>query len=76
MKTIQLKLNETDLLRFNFLNKMEINLSELEEMIRTEFAKNAVLECNKIAKQVGLSQMNLEEINAEIKAVRNAEVNS
>jgi hypothetical protein len=32
------------------------------------------LESNEIAEQVGLSKMTMDEINAEIKAVRNAKI--
>ena len=41
-----------------------------------EYARKALMECNEIAEQVGLSKMTMDEINAEIKAVRDAKTHS
>lgn len=75
MRIIQLKVSETDFQKYNF-GSMEIKFSDLEELISREYARKAVLECNKIAEEAGLSKMTIEEINAEIKATRDAKVNS
>jgi hypothetical protein len=75
MRTVQIKISETDFQKYN-LGSVEIKFTDLVEMISREYARKALLECNEIAEQVGLSKMTMEEINAEIKSVRNAKTNS
>ena len=76
MKTVQLRVNDTDFQKYNLEIDREIDFSDLVQKISLEYARKALLECNVIAQEVGLSDMTLEEINAEIKAVRNAKNNS
>ena len=71
MRTVQIKVSEKDFQKYN-LGEEEIKFSDLVEAISLEYAKKALLECNDIARQVGLSEMTMEEIDAEIKAVRDA----
>jgi hypothetical protein len=75
MRTVQIKISETDFQKYN-LGSMEIKFTDLVEMISREYARKALLECNQIAEQVGLSKMTIEEINAEIKSVRDAKTHS
>ncbi len=49
-----------------------IPFDELKEKISIEYAREALIKCNQIAKETGLSQLTNDEINAEINAVRNA----
>lgn len=75
MRRIQIKVSETDFLKYNLGNE-EIKFTDLVQMISREYARQALLECNKIAEKVELSKMTLDEINAEIKAVRDAKNHS
>lgn len=75
MRTIQIIISETDLQRYN-LGNQEIKFTDLVEKISLEFARKSLLECNNIAQQAGLSRMTMDEINSEIKAVRDAKNNS
>lgn len=75
MRTVLLKISETDFQKYNF-GSGEIKFSDLVELISREYARRALLESNEIAEQVGLSTMTLDEINAEIKAVRDAKAHS
>lgn len=75
MQTLQIKISNTDIQKYNLENK-EIKFTDLVDLINKEYARKALLECNEIAKQVGLSKMTMDEINAEIKAVRNAKTHS
>lgn len=75
MRTVQIKVSETDFQKYN-LGKEEIKFTDLVEIISREYARKAILECNQIAEQVGLSKMSMAEINAEIKAVRDAKTHS
>ena len=67
MQTVQIKVSETDFQRYN-LGSGEIKFTDLVEVIKQEYARQALLECNEIAEKVGLSKTTLDEINAEIKA--------
>jgi hypothetical protein len=75
MQTIQIKISKTDLQKYN-LESREIKFTDLVDLISREYARKVLLECNEIAKQEGLSEMTIDEINAEIKAVRDAKTHS
>jgi len=75
MRTIQIKVSETDFQKFN-LGSSEIKFSDLVDLISQEYARKALLECNAVAEQVGLSKITMDEINAEIKSVRDAKTRS
>lgn len=74
MQTIQIKISNTDFKKYNFGNE-EIKFTDLVDLISKEYARKALIECNKIAENEGLSEMTLDEINAEINAARNAKAN-
>jgi len=71
MRTVQIKISEADFHRYN-LGSEEIKFTNLVEVIKQEYARQALLECNEIAKKVGLSKMTMDKINA----VRSAKANS
>lgn len=73
MRTIQISISENDFQKYNF-GSGEIKFADLVELISREYAKKALLESNEIAEQVGLLKMTMDEINAEIKAVRDAKI--
>ena len=75
MLTLQIKISETDFQKYN-LESQELKFTDLVDKISLEFARKALIECNDIAEKVGLSTMTIEEINAEIKAVRDAKNHS
>lgn len=75
MQTIRVRISDQDVKRYK-LNGGEMKFTDLVDRISTEYARKSLLECNEIAEQVGLSKMTLDEINAEIKAVRDAKANS
>ena len=64
----------SDFQKYNFGNK-EIKFTDLVDLISQEYARKALLESNEIAEQNDLSIMTMDEINAEIKAVRDAKTN-
>jgi hypothetical protein len=72
MRTLQIKISETDYQKYNLRDK-DVKFTDLVELLSREYARQALLECNEIAEQVGLSKMTMDEINVEIKAVRDAE---
>ena len=75
MRTLQIKVSETDFKKYN-IGSEEIKFTDLVDIISREYARKALLECNSIAEQEGLSKMTMDEINAEIKSVRDAKTHS
>jgi len=75
MQTITIKISNTDFQKYN-LESREIKFTDLVDLISREYARKALLECNEIAKNEGLSEMTMDEINTEIKAVRDAKTDS
>ncbi len=75
MQTIQIKISNTDFQKYN-LGRKELKFSDLVDLISREYARKALLECNEIAEQEGFSKMTIDEINAEINAVRDAKTHS
>lgn len=71
MKNLIVPIDESDYEKFGFRNST-VPFDELKEKISIEYAREALIKCNEIAKETGLSQLTLEDINAEINAVRNA----
>lgn len=75
MRTLQVKISDTDIQRYK-LEGQEIKFTDLVDKISLEYARRSLLEANEIAEKTGLSKMTLDEINAEIKAVRDAKTHS
>ena len=71
MKNLNVSINDFDFSKFGFESD-NISFSDLKEKISIEYAKDALIKCNQIAQSTGLSKLTMDEINAEIKAVRNA----
>jgi len=69
MKTIAVSISENEFEQFGFKSD-SIAFKELLEKISIQLARQAITHCHQIAKETGLSEMTLEEINAEIKEVR------
>ena len=76
MKSLQVNISESDYKKYNFTKGQEIKFPDLVEKINLEYARNALIECNEIAKKTGLSEITLDELNKEINAARNAKNNS
>ena len=70
-KNLNVAIDDLEYDKFGFESD-NITFEELKEKISIEYAKEALLKCNLIAEQTGLSTLTLDEINAEINAVRNA----
>jgi hypothetical protein len=70
MKTLTIEINDLDYSKLG-LNEGALTFNDLKEKISIEYAKEALLKCNQIARETGLAALTLEEINAEIKELRN-----
>ncbi|MBW8050366.1 MAG: hypothetical protein FVQ77_08530 [Cytophagales bacterium] len=69
MKTIQLLVNEEDYLKYGLRNNT-MTLSEFRDKIEIEIFQKSIEKSLKIAKETGLSEMSLKDINAEIEEVK------
>ena len=69
MKTISVQLSD---LEYNALGltKNMFFFSEIADLLKTQEARQALRRCVEIAEQNGLSSMTMDEINAEVNAVR------
>lgn len=76
MKALEILISEKDSKQYNLNNKKQIKFPEFVERINLEFARQSLLRCNEIPKEVGLSEMTLEEINAKIQLVRDTKNNN
>ncbi|KAA9354790.1 hypothetical protein [Larkinella humicola] len=71
MSTLTITLTEEQAARYGLQSDL-ITLDQLVDKIKTEVARDALHKCQAIAGNTGLSEISLDEINAEIEAVRNA----
>jgi hypothetical protein len=69
MRTLTVSINEAEYLKLG-LKDDKISFSELKEKISIEYARAALGKCHKIAGETGLANMTMDEIDAEIQAVR------
>ena len=69
MVTLSVSIEESDFLKLG-LKENKISFSDLREKISIEYARTALAKCQEIAEETGLSDMTMDEINAEIRAVR------
>lgn len=71
MRTTQIKIlvSKKDYLKFGLDNNI-ISFSKLKENILQELFQKSIVKSIRFAKKTGLSEMNLEDINAEIDNVR------
>ncbi|MEO8149913.1 MAG: hypothetical protein ABI723_19900 [Bacteroidia bacterium] len=71
MRTININISDNEFDKYGFKTN-EINFSDFLDKIRNEVAREALRKCQEIAEREGLSEMSMDEINAEIKKVRDA----
>ncbi len=69
MKLIQLKISETDLVKFG-LKGNSLSFPELVKIIGNELVKENLEQSIELAEKYGLSEMSMEEITNEVKEVR------
>lgn len=72
MKSVNLQISEFDFNQLG-LNKTTLSFSELIEIIGKKITKESLEKSIKLASKYGLSKMTMEEIDAEIKAHRDAQ---
>lgn len=74
MKNLSVAISNDDFYKFG-INKEKIDFLELVQLIKNEISKQNLSFVTEIAEKYGLSEMTMDEINAEVKAVRDAKDN-
>lgn len=74
VKKLRVNIDDADFQKYNFTSE-DIGFQDLRDKLENEFAKEAIMKCNAIAREHGFSDMSLEDIEFEIQAIRNAKNN-
>jgi hypothetical protein len=71
MKTLSISITELEFNKFG-INREKFTFTEFVEIISNELMRQNLDKCIELAEKYGLSEMTMDEINEEVKAVRNA----
>lgn len=71
MKQLNVSIDEFEYEKLG-LSGNNISFRDLKEKLSIDYAKDALIQCNDIAAISGLSNLTLDDINAEINGIRNA----
>jgi hypothetical protein len=71
MRTLNVSISDMEFNNLGIKNE-NITFTEFTELVRREVMRNNLNNCLALAEKVGLSSMTMNEINEEIKLVRNA----
>jgi predicted CopG family antitoxin len=69
MRTLNISISDSEFNRFRLTNE-NLSFKELIALLNKELTKQNLLKCLELAKSNGLDQLNLEDIDKEIKEVR------
>jgi hypothetical protein len=68
MKTINISISDLEFNKFGL--RSNLSFSDLLDIVSRELSKQRLLESLKLAEKFGLSEMTMDEITKEVKAVR------
>ena len=71
MRTLNVSISDMEFNNLGIKNE-NITFTEFTELVRREVMRNNLNNCLALAEKYGLSSMTMNEINEEIKSVRNA----
>jgi predicted nucleotidyltransferase len=71
MKTLNISISDVEFNKFG-INKENLTFTEFVELISKELMRQNLEKCVDLSSKHGLSSMTMDEINEEVKAVRNA----
>lgn len=69
MKTLQISISDIEFNKFG-LKEQNLAFSDLLELVTKELSKQNLIKCVELAEKYGLSNLTMEEITNEVKAVR------
>ena len=70
MRTLNIAISDLEYAKFGLKNEV-FNFTEFLDLVSTELTRQRLNECLALAEKHGLSEMTMDEITAEVKAVRN-----
>ncbi|WP_158859342.1 hypothetical protein [Lunatibacter salilacus] len=71
MRTLNISISDLEFNKFG-IKKNNLTFTEFVELISSELMRQNLEKCVELAERYGLSSMTMDEINEEVKAVRNA----
>lgn len=71
MRTLNISISDIEFDKFG-IKKDNLTFSEFIELVSRELMRQNLNKCVELAEKYGLSSMTMDEINEEVKAVRNA----
>jgi len=71
MRTLNISISDVEFNKFG-IRKDSLTFTEFVDLISKELIRQNLDKCVALAEQYGLSSMTMDEINDEVKAVRNA----
>jgi hypothetical protein len=71
MRTLNISISDLEFNKFG-IKKNNLTFTEFVELISRELMRQNLDKCVELAERYGLSSMTMDEINEEVKAVRNA----
>ena len=71
MRTLNISISDMEFNHLGIKNE-NITFHEFTELVKREVMRNNLINCISLAEKYGLSSMKMNEINEEIKSVRNA----
>lgn len=74
MRTISISISDLEYNQFG-ISKDNLSFNELVSIVNKRVTQQALDRCVKLAEKYKLSQITMDEITEEVKAVRNAKVN-
>ena len=74
MKTISVSISDLEYNQFG-INNYKLSFTELVDIVNKEITKQTLNKCVQLAEKYKLSKMSMDEINDEVKAVRDAKSN-
>lgn len=74
MKTISVSISDLEYNQFG-INNDKLSFTELVDIVNKEITKQTLNKCVQLAEKYKLSKMSMDEINDEVKAVRDAKSN-
>jgi hypothetical protein len=74
MKTISVSISDLEYNQFG-INNDRLTFTEFVDIVNKELTKQTLNRCIQLAEKYKLSRMSMDEINDEVKAVRNAKNN-
>ena len=74
MKTISISISDFEYSQLG-LNNDRLSFTEFVDIVNKEITKQTLNKCIQLAEKYKLSQISMEEISEEVKAVRNAKSN-